>query len=45
MVTDLVLGPNEEVIGVETYFGSCFGAKAGNPHYRNFSRGADLDWQ
>ena len=28
MVTDLVLGKNEEVIGVETYFGTCFGAKA-----------------
>lgn len=28
MVTDLVLGKNEEVIGVKTYFGTCFGAKA-----------------
>ena len=28
MVTDLVLGKNVEVIGVETYFGTCFGAKA-----------------
>ena len=28
MVTNLVLGKNEEVIGVETYFGTCFGAKA-----------------
>jgi tRNA uridine 5-carboxymethylaminomethyl modification enzyme len=28
MVTDLVLGKNEEVIGVATYFGTCFGAKA-----------------
>ena len=28
MVTDLVLGPNEEVLGVETYFGSCFAASA-----------------
>ena len=28
MVTDLILGKNEEVIGVETYFGTCFGAKA-----------------
>jgi tRNA uridine 5-carboxymethylaminomethyl modification enzyme len=28
MVTDLVLGKNEEVIGVETYFGTCFAAKA-----------------
>ncbi|MFZ9737095.1 MAG: tRNA uridine-5-carboxymethylaminomethyl(34) synthesis enzyme MnmG [Prochlorotrichaceae cyanobacterium] len=28
MVTDLVLGPNEEVLGVETYFGSCFAAQA-----------------
>jgi len=27
MVTDLVLGKNEEVIGVETYFGTCFGTK------------------
>ena len=28
MVTDLVLGKNDEVLGVETYFGTCFGAKA-----------------
>ena len=28
MVTDLVLGKNEEVIGVETYFGTCFAAKS-----------------
>ena len=28
MVTDLVLGKNEEILGVETYFGTCFGAKA-----------------
>lgn len=28
MVTDLVLGKNEEVMGVQTYFGTCFGAKA-----------------
>ncbi len=28
MVTDLVLGKNEEVIGVETYFGVGFGCKA-----------------
>jgi tRNA uridine 5-carboxymethylaminomethyl modification enzyme len=28
MVTDLVLGPDEEVLGVETYFGSCFAAPA-----------------
>lgn len=28
MVTDLVLGKNEEVLGVETYFGTCFAAKA-----------------
>ncbi len=28
MVTDLVLGKNDEVIGIETYFGTCFGAKA-----------------
>jgi tRNA uridine 5-carboxymethylaminomethyl modification enzyme len=28
MVTDLVLGKNEEVVGVETYFGTCFAAKA-----------------
>jgi tRNA uridine 5-carboxymethylaminomethyl modification enzyme len=28
MVTDLVLGKNEEIIGVETYFGTCFAAKA-----------------
>ncbi len=28
MVTDLILGPNEEVQGVETYFGAAFKAKA-----------------
>ncbi len=28
MVTDLVLGKNEEVIGVETYFGVAFGCRA-----------------
>ncbi|NCO74825.1 MAG: tRNA uridine-5-carboxymethylaminomethyl(34) synthesis enzyme MnmG [Cyanobacteria bacterium] len=28
MVTDLVLGKNDEIIGVETYFGSCFKTKA-----------------
>ncbi|KFF41438.1 MAG: glucose-inhibited division protein A [Candidatus Atelocyanobacterium thalassa isolate SIO64986] len=28
MVTDLVLGQNDEIIGVQTYFGSCFAAKA-----------------
>lgn len=28
MVTDLVLGKNDEIVGVETYFGTCFGAKA-----------------
>ncbi|MGG6295809.1 tRNA uridine-5-carboxymethylaminomethyl(34) synthesis enzyme MnmG [Leptolyngbya sp. AN02str] len=28
MVTDLVLGNNDEVIGVETYFGVAFGCKA-----------------
>jgi tRNA uridine 5-carboxymethylaminomethyl modification enzyme len=28
MATDLVLGKNDEVIGVETYFGTCFQAKA-----------------
>ncbi len=28
MVTDLILGKNEEVIGVETYFGTCFQTKA-----------------
>ncbi|MEO0835943.1 MAG: tRNA uridine-5-carboxymethylaminomethyl(34) synthesis enzyme MnmG [Cyanobacteria bacterium J06642_3] len=28
MVTDLVLGKNDEVIGIETYFGACFAAKA-----------------
>lgn len=28
MVTDLVLGKNDQVIGIETYFGTCFGAKA-----------------
>lgn len=28
MVTDLILGKNDEVLGIETYFGSCFAAKA-----------------
>ncbi|MGF1569548.1 MAG: tRNA uridine-5-carboxymethylaminomethyl(34) synthesis enzyme MnmG [Nodosilinea sp.] len=28
MVTDLVLGPNDEVVGVETYFGVAFRCKA-----------------
>jgi tRNA uridine 5-carboxymethylaminomethyl modification enzyme len=28
MVTDLVLGPNQEILGVQTYFGTAFGAKA-----------------
>ena len=28
MVTDLVLGPNDEVIGVQTYFGVTFGCRA-----------------
>jgi tRNA uridine 5-carboxymethylaminomethyl modification enzyme len=28
MVTDLLLGKNDEVIGIETYFGTCFQAKA-----------------
>ncbi|MFM7382571.1 MAG: FAD-dependent oxidoreductase, partial [Microcystaceae cyanobacterium] len=28
MVTDLVLGANDEVVGIQTYFGTCFGAKA-----------------
>ncbi|MDJ0688155.1 MAG: tRNA uridine-5-carboxymethylaminomethyl(34) synthesis enzyme MnmG [Xenococcaceae cyanobacterium MO_188.B32] len=28
MVTDLVLGKNDEVVGVETYFGTCFATKA-----------------
>ena len=28
MVTDLVLGKNDEIIGIETYFGTCFAAKA-----------------
>lgn len=28
MATDLVLGKNDEICGVQTYFGSCFGAKA-----------------
>ncbi|MBI4782078.1 MAG: tRNA uridine-5-carboxymethylaminomethyl(34) synthesis enzyme MnmG [Oscillatoriophycideae cyanobacterium NC_groundwater_1537_Pr4_S-0.65um_50_18] len=28
MVTDLVLGKNQEVVGVETYFGVAFGCKA-----------------
>ncbi len=28
MVTDLVLGKNDEVIGIQTYFGTCFATKA-----------------
>ena len=28
MVTDLVLGKNDEIIGIETYFGTCFAANA-----------------
>ena len=28
MVTDVVLGDNDEIVGVQTYFGSCFQAKA-----------------
>ncbi|MEY2984324.1 MAG: tRNA uridine 5-carboxymethylaminomethyl modification enzyme GidA, partial [Cyanobacteriota bacterium] len=28
MVTDLVLGENDEIVGVQTYFGACFGASA-----------------
>ena len=28
MVTDLVLGKNDEVVGVQTYFGTCFATKA-----------------
>ncbi len=28
MVTDLILGKNDEVIGIETYFGTCFQTKA-----------------
>jgi tRNA uridine 5-carboxymethylaminomethyl modification enzyme len=28
MVTDLVLGKNDEILGVQTYFGSCFKTKA-----------------
>ena len=28
MVTDLILGKNDEVRGIETYFGTCFAAKA-----------------
>ena len=28
MVTDLVLGKNDEIKGIETYFGTCFAAKA-----------------
>lgn len=28
MVTDLVLGKNDEIIGIQTYFGSCFKTKA-----------------
>ena len=28
MVTDLILGENDEVIGVETYFGTCFASAA-----------------
>ncbi|WP_072621525.1 tRNA uridine-5-carboxymethylaminomethyl(34) synthesis enzyme MnmG [Spirulina major] len=28
MATDLILGPNDEVLGVQTYFGTCFAARA-----------------
>jgi tRNA uridine 5-carboxymethylaminomethyl modification enzyme len=28
MATDLILGKNDEVLGVQTYFGTCFAAKA-----------------
>ncbi|MEB3224259.1 MAG: tRNA uridine-5-carboxymethylaminomethyl(34) synthesis enzyme MnmG [Synechococcus sp.] len=28
MATDLVLGNNDEICGIQTYFGTCFGAKA-----------------
>ncbi len=28
MVTDLIVGPNDEILGVETYFGTCFRANA-----------------
>lgn len=28
MVTDLVLGDNDEIVGIQTYFGTCFQAKA-----------------
>ncbi|QCS49533.1 tRNA uridine-5-carboxymethylaminomethyl(34) synthesis enzyme MnmG [Picosynechococcus sp. PCC 11901] len=28
MATDLVLGDNDEICGIQTYFGTCFGAKA-----------------
>ncbi|MGB5769579.1 MAG: tRNA uridine-5-carboxymethylaminomethyl(34) synthesis enzyme MnmG [Crocosphaera sp.] len=28
MVTDVVLGKNDEIIGIQTYFGTCFAAKA-----------------
>lgn len=28
MVTDLILGNNDEIAGVQTYFGTCFAAKA-----------------
>jgi tRNA uridine 5-carboxymethylaminomethyl modification enzyme len=28
MATDLILGPNDEILGVQTYFGTCFAAKA-----------------
>ena len=28
MATDLVLGKNQEVLGIQTYFGACFAAKA-----------------
>ena len=28
MVTDLILGPEDDIAGVQTYFGTCFAAKA-----------------
>ena len=45
MVTDLVLGKNDEVKGIETYFGTCFAAKAVILTTGYFLGWQDLGWQ
>ena len=44
MVTNLVLGANEEVVGVETYFGVAFECKAVILTTGTFFRRSDLGW-